>query len=221
MKRKERAMINYYDVKIVLGMNSFGLLSRKDDPWVRYSFDIFWDEEEAPGQIVGSMQMSKLSYGEMSLRGLTLCLAFDDFLMETSECYDVLFTKTGDLRKAFWDPSYGLEEYFARDFHFLEQIEINENFKGNGIAGIATQIYLENFANYDDVAYFKAFPLQHESRFDDKPYCREFEGDFRANQAKLCQYYAHLGFRRIGKTEHFFFVVDHFLSQRTELSHDR
>ena len=139
-------------------------------------------------------------------------MAFDDFSMEVSECYDVLFTKKGNLRKSFWHRNYGLEEYFARDFHFLERIEVNENFKGNGIAGIATRIYLENFANSDDVAYLKAFPLQHESGFDDKPYNREFKGDLKLSQAKLCQYYEHLGFRRIGKTEHFFFVVDHFLS---------
>ena len=139
-------------------------------------------------------------------------MAFDDFSMEASECYDVLFTKKGDLRKAFWDQYYGLEEFFARDFHFLERIEVNENFKGNDIAGIATRIYLENFANADDVAYLKAFPLQHESQFNDKPYNREFKGDLKSSQSKLCRYYEHLGYRRIGKTEHFFFVVDQFLS---------
>ena len=205
-------MINDCNIRLVLGENSFGLLSQEDAPWIRFSFDILLDEEDGPGQVVGSMQASKLSYGEMSRRGVPLWLAFDDFSMETSECYGVLFTKKGGLRKAYWDPPYGLEEFFARDFHFLERIEINENFKGNGIAGIATQIYLENFANFEDVAYLKAFPLQHESRLHDKPYNREFKGDFKASQAKLCQYYEHLGFRRIGKTEHFFFVVDHFLS---------
>ena len=205
-------MINDCNIRLVLGENSFGLLSQEDAPWIRFSFDILLDEEDSPGQIVGSMQVSKLSYGEMFRRGLPLWSAFDEFSMEVSECYDVLFTKKGDLRKAFWHRNYGLEQYFARDFHFLERIEVNENFKGNGIAGIATRIYLENFANSDDVAYLKAFPLQHESRRDDKPYNREFQGDFKSSQAKLCQYYEHLGFRRIGKTEHFFFVVDHFLS---------
>ena len=207
-------MIKDYNIRLVLGRNSFGLLSQEDDPWIRYSFDILLNDEDNPGQIVGSMQASKLSYGEMSRRGVPLGMAFDDLSMEASACYDVIFTKKGDLRKAFWDPYYGLEEYFARDFHFLERIEISENFKGNGIAGIATQIYLENFANYDDVAYLKAFPLQHECQFHDKPYNREFKGDFKVNQARLCRYYERLGFRRIGKTEHFFFVVDHFLSQR-------
>ena len=206
-------MISDYSIRLVSGRNSFGLLSIEDDPWIRYSFDVLLDEEDSPGQIVGSMQASKLSYGEMSRRRLPLWMAFDDFSMEASACYDVLFTKKGKLRKAFWHQYYGLEEYFARDFHFLERIEVNEKFKGNGIAGIATRIYLENFASYDDVAYLKAFPLQHESRFDDKPYNREFKGDFKASQAKLCKYYERLGFRRIGETEHFFFVVDHYLSQ--------
>ena len=205
-------MINDYAIRLVSGRNSFGQLSIEDDPWIRYSFDILLDEEDGSGQVVGSMQASKLSYGEVFRRGLPLWMAFDDFSMEASACYVVLFTKKGNLRKAFWHQYYGLEEYFARDFHFLERIEVNENFKGNGIAGIATRIYLENFANSDDVAYLKAFPLQHESQFEDKPYNREFQGDFKSSQAKLCQYYEHLGLRRIGKTEHFFFVVDHFLS---------
>ena len=211
-------MINDYDIRLVLERNSFGLLSQEDDPWVRYSFDILLNGADSPGQIVGSMQVSKLNYGEMSRRRLPLWMAFDDFLEEASECYKVLFTKKGNLRKAFWHPYYGLEEYFDRDFHFLERIEINESFKGQDIAGIATQIYLENFANSEDVAYLKAFPLQHESRFNDKPYCRELNGDLKANQTKLCQYYERLGFRRIGKTEHFFFVVDQFLSQRMSLN---
>lgn len=213
-------MISDCDIKLVSGRNSFGLLSIEDDPWIRYSFDILLDEEEGPGRIVGSMQTFKLSYGEMSRRRLPLWMAFDELSMETSECYNVLFTKKGNLRKAFWHQHYGLEEYFTRDFHFLERIEVDENFKGNGIAGIATQIYLENFANSDDVAYLKAFPLQHESRFTDKPYNREFTGGFKANKAKLCQYYEQLGFRRIGKTEHFFFIVDYYLSQRMGKSHD-
>ncbi len=211
-------MIHAYDVSLVMHHEHFGLLSLEDDPWIRYSFDILLNEEDGPGQIVGSMQASKLSYGEMSRREVSLEMAFADFSMESAECYQVLFTTKGDLRKAFWDPSYGLEEYFARDFHLLERIEINENVKGNGIAGIATQIYLENFANCEDVAYLKAFPLQHESQFNDKPYNRKFNGDFKMNQAKLCKYYERLGFRRIGKTEHFFFVVDHFLSQRMILN---
>ena len=205
-------MINDYDIKLVLGRNSFGLLSQEDDPWIRYSFDILLDEEDGPGRVVGSMQASKLSYGEVSRRRLSLRMAFDDLSMEASECYDVLFTKKGNLRKSFWHEEYGWEEYFARDFHLLERIEVNENFKGNGIAGITTRIYLENFADSDDVAYLKAYPLQHERRFGDKPYNREFKCDLKSSQAKLCQYYEHLGFRRIGKTEHFFFVVDHFLS---------
>ena len=36
-------------------------------------------------------------------------------------------------------------------------------------------------------------------------------------QAKLCRYYERQGFRRIGKTEHFFFVVDDFLSMRAAM----
>lgn len=211
-------MIHDYSVCLVTHHTHFGLLSQTDEPWIRYSFDILLNEEDGPGRIVGSMEASKLSYGEMLRREVSLEMAFDDFSMESSECYKVLFTKEGDLREAFWDPSYELEEYFARDFHFLERIEINEDFKGNGIAGIATQIYLENFANCNDVAYLKAFPLQHEIRFKDKPYNRKFKGGFKVNQAKLCQYYERLGFRRIEKTEHFFFVVDHFLSQRMNLN---
>ena len=195
--------------------NDFGLLSLSDEPWVRHDFRICVYDENDVCHEAGRMKVSKLGYGEMSRRRLSLFMAFDDFSDETLQCYEVLFTKDGDLRKAFWHEYYGLEQYFARDFHFLHRIEIKEEFKGNGLAGLATQIYLENFASFEDVAYLKAFPLQHEGQFDDQPYSRKFNGSFRVNQAKLCKYYERQGFRRIGKTEHFFFVVDDFLTKRT------
>ena len=39
------------------------------------------------------------------------------------------------------------------------------------------------------------------------------EGDERACFAKLCKYYEKIGFRRIGRNNHFFFVVDDFLGK--------
>ena len=201
-------------VRLELVYNDMGLVSSLEEPWGRYTFRICAYDESHVRHEAGKMEVSKLSYGEVERRGMSLGMIFDDFSMETSQCYDVVFTKKGDLRKAFWHQYYGLEEYFARDFHFLNRIEIKEEFKGRGIAGIATQIYFEHFANGNDVAYLKAFPLQHESQFYDKPYSREFSGDFKTDFSKLCKYYERLGFRRIDKTEHFFFVVDDFLSKR-------
>lgn len=203
-----------YDIRLEFKDNVFCSLELSEDPWLRNEFRICADDENEVRHEVGSMKVYKLNYSEMSRRGVPLWMAFDDLSMETSQCYDVVFTKKGDLRRAFWHEYYGLEEYFARDFHFLDRIEINEEFKGYGIAGKATQIYLENFANGEDAVYFKAFPLQYEGQFHDKPYGRKFDGGFKTAQSKLCSYYESQGFRRIGKTEHFFFVVDDFMSKR-------
>ena len=216
---QDAKMINDYDIRLVLGKNGVRLLSQDEDPWIRYSFDILLDEEDGPGQIVGSMQVSKLNIGEVYRRHIPLWEVFDDYSAETAECYCVVFDKRGKLRKHFRCSEYGQEDYLTNDFHFLNRIEIDESFKGEGLVGIATQIYLENFANGSDVAYMKAFPLQFEANA--KPYKRQFFGAYKECLAKLCKYYEKLGFRRIGKTEHFFFVVDHFLSQRMELCHDR
>lgn len=212
-------MINDYNIRLVLGRNSFGFLSQEDDPWVRYSFDILMDEEDGPGQIVGNMQVSKLNIGEVYRRRVSLWEVFDDYSAETSECYRVVFDKKGCLRRPFRCSEYGQESYLTNDFHFLDRIEIDESVKGQGVAGVVTQIYLENFANGSDVAYLKAFPLQFEETT--KPYRRQFDGTHEECRERLCKYYEKSGFRRIGKTEYFFFVVDHFLSQRMGLIHDR
>ena len=205
-------MINDYDIRLLLVRNSFGLLSQDEDPWIRYSFDILLDEEDCHGKIVGCMQVSKLNIGEVYRRRVPFWEVFDDYSAETSECYCAVFDKNGCLRKPFRCSEYGQENYLTNDFHFLGRIEIDENAKGQGVAGVATQIYFENFANGNDVAYLKAFPLQFESTT--KSYKRQFDGMYEECRTRLCKYYEKLGFRRIGKTEHFFFVVDQFLSQR-------
>lgn len=202
-----------YDVRLEFICNDFGTLG-EDEPWVRSRFQIVaYDLEMEKRLNVGGMRVYKLNYDAMARNKISLCRAFDDLSMESSECYGVLFDKNGDLKKRFWDERYGLEGWFSRDFHFLSRIEIDERYKGCGIAGQATRIYLENFANGDDVAYLKAFPLQHEEVCEKKPYTRMFSGSLKECQSKLCCYYEKLGFRRIGKTEHFFFVVDDFLSR--------
>ena len=144
-------------------------------------------------------------------------MAFDYYSAETAECYDVLFDDDGNLRKKFWDSCHGQYGNLTTDFHFLERIEIDAKYKGNGHVGVATRIYLENFANKDDVVYFKAFPLQYEAKIcDDKHYKRSFNGTFKTCQIKLCNYYETLGFRRIKQSPHFFFVVDAFLGSSTK-----
>lgn len=67
------------------------------------------------------------------------------------------------------------------------------------------------------VVYFKGFPLQFDDSGRSEPLARKFKGSFKTCQAKLCRYYENQGFRRIGKTEHFSFVVDDFLSKRAEM----
>ena len=192
---------------------SFGQLVHTDEPWVRHEFkivvpvDVMRDESVEAGR----MTIYKLNYSVMSIWGLSLWTAFDDFSDETARCYDVVFDEKEEIRKPFWHEYYGQEGYLCNDFHFLSRIEIDEEFKGHDLAGIATRIYFENFANGNDVAYLKAFPLQHEATNDDKPYKRTFKGSEKACFEKLSKYYEKLGFRRIGKTNHFFFVVDDFL----------
>ena len=210
-------MIDYHRIGLRLHNPEFGLLSGREDPWIRNVFDIcVYDDGYSSSIKIGTMQVSKLSMSDVNRRGISLLMAFDDYSAETLECYNVVFDEDGNMRKPFWHEYYGQEEYLANDFHFLERIEIGEEHKGHGIVAVATQIYFENFANGNDVAYFKAFPLQHELSCDSKsnPYKRAFKGSLKNNQTKLCKYYERLGFRRIDKTEHFFFVVDDFLSKR-------
>lgn len=203
-----------FDVRLVMGRVGFGLVSQGESPWTRYEFAILVGKDGGREQVAGHLEASKLSLGEVYRQRMPLWMAFDDYSSAAWNCYAAVFTNKGDIRKAFWDSQYDQEDFLLSDFHHLERIEIEEKFKGHGLAGIATQIYLENFASGKDVAYLKAFPLQCEAR--DEPYGRAFGGSEKECQQKLCGYYERLGFRRIGRSPHFFFVVDQFLDRRKE-----
>lgn len=205
-------MISEDRVRLVAKNSNFGLLSQSYSSWSEHTFDIVVYGDNDADIVAGQMCVYKLNVGDVLRQKIPMELAFDSFLQETYDCYNVVFTQKGSLRKPFWDEYYGQMEDLFNDFHLLSRVEIDERFKGNGVAGIATQIYLENFANGSDVAYFKAFPLQYEG--NGKLYKRTFASDFKLCEKKLCAYYQSLGFRRIGKTPHFFFVVDDFLDKR-------
>ena len=189
-----------------------------DETWTSLKFRILLDVEEgwsdSDYEEIGKMEALKFNRGVAEREGLSLFTAFDDFRMETAECYDVVFDKNGNIRKKFQDPYYGVDDYLLEDFHILFSIELDERYKGQGLVGHVTRIYLENFANSNDLVYLKAFPLQFDAARKGHPLARKFSGAFATCQSRLCKYYESLGFRRIGKTNHFFFVADHFLSGR-------
>lgn len=208
-------MIGECGVQLVAKNNHFGLLSQGESTWMEHEFDIVVYDNDGVEAVAGHMSVHKLNIGDAMRQKLSLDMVFDDFSQGASDCYMAIFDNEGYIRKRFQDEYYGQMEDLFNDFHLLNRVEIDEAFKGKGLVGIATQIYLENFANGSDVAYFKAFPLQYEG--NDKPYKRRFTGDLKSCEKKLCTYYQSLGFRRIGKTPHFFFVVDDFLDKRKDM----
>ena len=208
---------DFDSIALRLSNNTISLLPRCEAPWSHFSFDICaWTSNPDTLIDVGTMDVSKLNIGEVFRQKLSLFDAFDMYTQEAHECYCAVFDDDGNIREPFWDDRHGLDDFLCNDFHFLERIEIDERYKGHGIAGVATRIYLENFANYNDVAYFKAFPLQHEMHFEKKPYKRAFKGSYETCCKKLCKHYEQLGFRRIGKSQHFFFTVDDFLEKNQQ-----
>lgn len=183
------------------------------DYWHEYRFSIMLSNGDGESEKAGHLCVSKLNWGAAHRNHISLFDAFDVHSMETAHCYDVVFDEKGGIRKAFQDECYDLMEWLVNDFHFLESITVDERFRGRRLAARAMAAYLENFANSSDVVYLKAFPLQYDTSGKIEPITREFKGDFKTCQEKLCKYYARVGFRRIGKTEHFFFVADDFLDE--------
>lgn len=184
------------------------------DYWHEYCFSIMMSTDAESEVKVGHMRVSKLNWGSAQMRSMTLFDAFDVHTMETAACYDVVFDEKGNIRKRFQDDGNGLFEFLTSDFHYLEEIQIYEKYSGRGLVGKAIAIYLENFASPSDAVYFKGFPLQHDDSGKHAQVTRKFKGSLKTCQSKLCRYYESQGFRRIGKTEHFFFVADDFLSKR-------
>jgi hypothetical protein len=205
-------MISSYDVSLVATNPSFRPLSSFDSDWIKHEFNVMVRVDDEKEVVAGQLLVYKLNVGNVIRQNRSLFDAFDCFSQEAYDCYVKVFDDNEEVRKAFQDERCGLYDVLTDDFHLLSMIEIDEAFKGNGLAGIAIQIYLENFANGSDVAYFKAFPLQH-GVANGESYKRTFRGGLKTCEAKLCEYYQRLGFRRIGKTSDFFFVVDDFLEK--------
>jgi hypothetical protein len=214
-------MISSSAVEILLKDSNFSLIENKSSQWKEYNFDILLSSEEYdPSIVVGKMKVYKLNVGEVLRKKVSMFDAFDCFLQETYDCYSVVFDEEDNIKKAFGDEYYDQMENLFNDFHLLSYLEIDERFKGNELTAIAVQIYLEYFANAEDVMYFKGFPLQF-SDSKDLFYKRNFKGEFKECEKKLCSYYQKLGFRRIGKSPNFFFVVDNFLKKRMEINCDK
>ena len=205
-------MISPHDVRLVATNPSYSVLSDFDSDWITHTFNILLYVEGDKEVVAGRLLVYKLNVGNVIRQNRSLFDAFDCFSQEAYDCYVKVFDDNEEVRKAFQDERCGLYDILTDDFHLLSMIEIDEAFKGNSLAGIAIQIYLENFANGSDVAYFKAFPLQH-GVANGESYKRTFRGGLKTCEAKLCEYYQRLGFRRIGKTSDFFFVVDDFLDK--------
>ena len=185
-----------------------------ESPWIVFNFRIVLLNDSGTGEKeLGTLTALKLNCGVAYRRRMSMFEAFDDFSSETALCYEAVFDLKGRFRTGFGDDENEMFDYLNNDFHILSRIEIDERFKGQGLAGVATRIYLENFANADDVVYLKAFPLQFEAQFADKPYSRSFKESEKRCFEKLCKYYQKLGFRRVGKSNHFLFKVDDFLSR--------
>jgi hypothetical protein len=205
-------MMSSYDVSLVATNLSFRPLSKFDSDWIKHEFNILVCKDNEKEVVAGRLLVYKLNVGNVIRQNCSLFDAFDCFSQEAYDCYVKVFDDKEEVRKAFQDERCGLYDVLTDDFHLLSMIEIDEAFKGNSLAGIAIQIYLENFANGSDVAYFKAFPLQH-GVANGESYKRTFRGGLKTCEVKLCEYYQRLGFRRIGKTSDFFFVVDDFLDK--------
>ncbi len=219
MKNDESKSDDFYpsDVSLVLTNPSFGI--RQEEAWASFQFRVMlhvgegWADSDYAE--IGKMEALKFNRGVAERSHSSLFSAFDEYMTETLECYDVVFDENGNIRKEFQDPYYGVEDDLFEDFHILFRVELDERYKGHGLVAHVTRIYLENFANANDLVYVKAFPLQFEARREPRPLARSFAGSFAACRSRLCKYYERIGFRRIGKTNHFFFVADHFLSGRS------
>lgn len=212
--------------RVVLKLEDTDFSRIEGDYWTRFSFRIMqWSDSP---QVFSDENLLKL--GQLEILRLNSAIAlqsreslfdiFNSMFSQTIDCYEAIFDKKEHLRKPFRDESsFGLFEDLTTDLHILDRITIDERFKGHGITGEASRIYLERFAGGYDAYYIKAYPLQFEGNEthpqDDYP--RKFNGTFRACQEKLCKYYQELGFRRIGKSPYFFGTVEDFFLRRRKL----
>jgi len=218
---------NGFDLsRVVLKLDDTDFSRIEGDCWTRFSFRIIqWSD--SPQMFsdenllkLGQLEVLRLNSAIALKSGESLFDIFSSMFSETLECYEAIFDSNAHLRKPFRDEdSFNVSEDLITDLHILNRITIEEQFKGHGITGEASSIYLERFASRYDAYFVKAFPLQFEgdqnSPRDDYP--RLFKGSFKSCQNKLSKYYERLGFRRIGKSPYFFGTVEDFFLRRRKL----
>ena len=212
--------------RVVLKLEDTDFSRIEGDYWTRFSFRImqwsnspqmFSDENLLK---LGQLEVLRLNYAISLKSRESLFDIFYSMFSETIDCYEAIFDRNEHLRKPFRDEdSFCVSADLITDLHILNRISIEEQFKGHGITGEASRIYLERFASGYDAYFIKAFPLQFEgdqTRLRED-YPRRFKGSFISCQNKLCKYYEQLGFRRIGKSPYFFGTVEDFFLRRRKL----
>jgi GNAT superfamily N-acetyltransferase len=153
---------------------------------------LYFDHDEKNDKVIGKFKL-KMLYGSEQKIFTTLDNQSITDLKYAEELFDVTYSINGyslEVREEYEDL---MSEIYENSFLILDRIEIDENYRGNGILGkVMDTIYRV----YKQPILTLPFPLQHEGNCN--------SDTFKADRIKVVNAYKKCGFKRKRKRSAYF-----------------
>jgi len=112
-------------------------------------------------------------------------------------------------------------DFLSGDFFILMSLNIFPEYRGYDLGNAVTWLFYRNFCRYNDILMLLAFPLQFGLTSEEQNKCKpgEFTGSQQECTKRLANYYKKLGFRRIGRSDFYFFLCEYTMKRPDILDH--
>jgi len=156
---------------------------------------VFLDDDKTI--VVGKVRGQRVELGEAEERGSSLFDVFDAQSEELCGYYETLFDRhTGDLLDGFDLSVIG-------DLLVVHEISIVPKYQGLNLGLLTMLQTFRTFGGGCALVAIKPFPLQFTGKVNKKN-----ERKFNMAQGKLRDYWSQLGFRRVRKTDYYYFPLE-------------
>jgi hypothetical protein len=165
------------------------------------------DAEEVYEQI-GSLYSILFRIDQIQEDGESVLEVFDSHAAETLQLYECIWDKEHGIFKESLQKKLG--EIFMDNILYLENIKINKEHRGKGLALMASKELVKLFGQTCGLIAVRAWPLQYSSRdFNNKLSMIEKQ-QMKKDFEKLRKYYSKLGFKYFAK-DNFLLMQPHML----------
>lgn len=167
--------------------------------------EIVGKTEDEAETIIGHVRGSRVALDEACDRRIGLYNLFD-LDGELLDFYESMFDPaTDDIRENLGLDGFG-------DMLCIHLIEINPEYRGQNLGLLTLLQTIKTFGGGCSVAAIKPFPPQFSQKVNE-----ESRDEFGKCQKKLQKYWQQFGFRRVGRTEYYYYDLRRPLPRQTKL----